>query len=195
MATRRIREFLTGSKVSFATIDHKCAFTASEVAESSHVPGRYMAKTIVVNLDGRLALVVVAATQFVDLKKLRHETGAAQVHLADESDFRDQFDGCQIGAVPPFGNLFGIETYMDRGLVRQEHIAFNAGTHTTVFVVRYCDYVRLAGPRVIDAALDNSTINRRRRDADGQVQPDSLFTKPLPQAQCGRPVEDRAGAD
>jgi Ala-tRNA(Pro) deacylase len=154
MATRRIREFLDGSGVRYISISHSLAYTAQEIAESVHVPGDEMAKTVIVWIDNRLVMAVVPATKDVSVELLRRETGSQHVHLADEADFADRFLGCQLGTVPPFGILFGMETYIDRCMSRQEHIAFNAGTHTDVIVMRSDDYQRLATPFPVRIAVE-----------------------------------------
>lgn len=152
MATRRIREFLDGGDAEYVIISHSPAYTAQEVAESAHIPGRDVAKTVVVEIDGRLALAVVPATRHVDLYRLCAAAGAEEVRLADESDFADRFEGCQLGAVPPFGNLFGMETYVDRSLARERYIAFSAGSHTELIATRFGDYRRLARPKLVQIA-------------------------------------------
>jgi Ala-tRNA(Pro) deacylase len=203
MATKRIRDFISGSKVSFGLINHRCAYTAQEVAETSRIPGRVLAKTVVVVLDGRLAIVAVPATRLVDLDKLRRETGASHVRLAEESEFRDAFEGCQVGTEPPFGNLFGMDTLVDRELVQEEHIAFNAGTHTDVYVVRTPDYIRLVGPRIIDTAIltgndacgvkatRTSKARRQSLIARGREFSEDEMLQP----QCGCPITYHLGAD
>jgi Ala-tRNA(Pro) deacylase len=156
MATRRIREFLNDGGVSFGTINHPRVFTTQEVAQASNVPGKYMAKSVVVRMDGRLAIAVVPATVRLDLNKLKVQSGARVVRLAEESEFRNQFEGCQTGAAPPFGNLFGMKTFLDRHLLNEGHIAFNAGTHTDIFMIRFSDYFRLVRPLVVDIAVDSN---------------------------------------
>jgi Aminoacyl-tRNA editing domain len=143
-------------------------------------------------LDGRLAIVVVPATSRVDLDKLRRATGAANVRLAEEAEFREEFDACQVGTVPPFGNLFGTETFVDHQLAREEHIAFNAGTHTDVFVVRFPDFVRLVQPRLIDVAAEttvrqvNQTSKRRGGRRTSEVLPTDLWNGEASfQTECG----------
>jgi Ala-tRNA(Pro) deacylase len=177
MATRRIRDFLNGAGVDFRSIYHDRAFTTQDVAELSHVPGRYMAKTIIVQLDGRMVMAVVPATALLNLGKLIVQSGSHSARLAEESEFRNLFDGCQTGAVPPFGNLFGMPTFVDRRFEREEHIAFNAGTHTDVFVIRYSDYARLVRPLIVDIA--------------GEINPRAERH----QVQCDGPILHHAGAD
>ena len=149
MATRRIREFLDGNKVKYAMISHSPAFTAAEVAASAHIPGRDVAKTVIVNVDGALAMAVVSANREVDMLALRAAAGASFAGLADEAEFATRFEGCQLGAMPPFGNLFGMDTYVDRDLAKEEYIAFNAGTHTDVIAMKFGDYRRVAHPKVV----------------------------------------------
>lgn len=148
MAVRRTKEFLDGNKVKYVLIAHSEAYTAQEVAASAHVPGKQLAKTVIVRLDDKLALAVVPATRSVNLRLLRAASGATFVDVAELADFADRFEGCQVGAMPPFGNLFGLETYVERDLAKQEDIAFNAGTHTDVIVMPFVDYRRLVHPKL-----------------------------------------------
>jgi len=154
MATRRIREYLDGSAVRYVTITHSPAYTAQETAQSIHLPGRKMAKTIIVWIDGKLAMAVVSASKDADLELLRRQVGAKVVELAREVDFADRFVGCKLGTVPPFGNLFGVETFIDRDLAQREDIAFPAGTHTDVIIMRMADYIRLVQPTPVRIAVD-----------------------------------------
>jgi Ala-tRNA(Pro) deacylase len=148
MATRRIREFLDGSKVKYVVISHSPAYTAQEVAASTHIPGRRVAKTVIVNLDGKLAMAVVPASHGVEMDLLRSISGARHACLADKAEFADRFEGCQVGSMPPFGNLFGMETFVDKDLACEEFICFNAGTHTDLIALEFHDYRKLVNPRL-----------------------------------------------
>lgn len=154
MATRRIREFLDGNHVRYVVISHSPAYTASQVAESAHVRGRILAKVVVVVVDHRLALAVVPSTRDVDMSLLQEATGTTDVRIADEAEFAERFEGCNLGAVPPFGNLFGLDTYVDRSLIQPPQIAFNAGTHTDVIVIDTDDYLALARPMLADIGAE-----------------------------------------
>lgn len=158
MATRRIQEFLDGNKAAYSFIQHRPAYTAQDVAASAHIPGRDLAKTVIVNIDGTLAMAVVPATMDVDLDRLRCVAGASFVMLAEESEFAHRFEGCKVGTVPPFGNLFGMELYMDRSLAQEEYIAFNAGTHTDIIAMRFTDYRRLAHPKLVGIAATPAAV-------------------------------------
>jgi Ala-tRNA(Pro) deacylase len=153
MATRRIREFLDGNDARYVVISHSPAHTASEVAESVHMPGRQIAKVVVVMIDGRIALAVVPANRDVDFYLLREAAGASEARLAEEAEFVERFEGCKLGAVPPFGHLFGIDTYVERSMSEERTIAFNAGTHTDVIVMEFEEFRRLVHPTLshIDA--------------------------------------------
>lgn len=156
MATRRIREFLDGNHARYVLISHSRAYTTSQVAESAHVPGKCMAKVVMVVLGGRLAMAVVPVTRDVDLERLREQTGKDDVRLADEDEFARRFEGCQLGTAPPFGSVFGMETFVDRTLTDLPQIAFNAGTHTDVIVMDFGEFCRLAKPRVVSIAVKSA---------------------------------------
>lgn len=149
MPVAKLREFLDANGVKYVSISHSKAFTAMEVAESAHVQGKEMAKTVVVNLDGKTAMAVLPATQKVDLDLLRKGTGASSVELAQEQDFRGDFPGCEVGAMPPFGNLYGMSVFVEPRLAADQEIAFNAGSHTELIRMTYKDFERLVKPRLV----------------------------------------------
>lgn len=153
MATRRTKEFLDGNRVKYVMIAHSPAYSAQEVAASAHVPGKDLAKTVIVKIDGQLAMAVVPADRQVEMSLLREAAGAQYAELADEADFATRFEGCQLGAMPPFGNLFGMETFVDKGLAKEEFIAFNAGSHTDVIAMQFNDFRRLAHPKLAPVSM------------------------------------------
>jgi Ala-tRNA(Pro) deacylase len=150
MATATLTELLDREGIKYITIQHSPAFTAQEVAASAHVPGKEMAKTVVAKLDGKPALVVLPAREKVNLDTLRANTGAREVALAAEQEFAGLFPGCELGAMPPFGNLYGLDTYVTTTLAADDEIAFNAGTHTELIKMRYRDFERVVHPKQID---------------------------------------------
>jgi len=143
----RLQNFLNEHHTCFVTIHHARAVTAQETAASTHINGRMLAKTVMVNLDGRLAMVVVPAAQRVHFGRLRAATGANAAELATEVEFRDRFPDCEVGAMPPFGNLYGMDVYIDDSLAADTDIAFNAGTHTEVLRMPYREFERLVDPK------------------------------------------------
>jgi Ala-tRNA(Pro) deacylase len=146
----RLEEFLNKNGVAHQVIPHALAFTATSVAGAAHIRGKEMAKTVVVNLDGHLAMAVVPADRKVDLERLRQATGAVSAELADEREFSGDFPGCEPGAMPPFGNLYGMPVYVEPHLAADPEIAFNAGTHTELIRMAYKDFERLAHPMLVD---------------------------------------------
>ena len=150
MPMTMLKEFLTRNGVVHQVIPHPLAFTATSVAGAAHIKGREMAKTVVVNLDGKLALAVVPADRKVDLERLRQATGSVSVELADEREFIGDFPECEPGAMPPFGNLFGMTVYVEPHLAADPEIAFNAGSHTELIRMAYKDFERLAHPKLVD---------------------------------------------
>jgi Ala-tRNA(Pro) deacylase len=149
---QKLKQFLDDQGVKFVTISHSPAYTAQEIAASAHIPGKELAKTVMVKLDGDLAMVVLPATEHVSMERLRTVTGATRVELATEAEFRDVFPGCEVGAMPPFGNLWDLAVFVDQRLREDEQIAFNAGSHTELVQLPYGEFERLVDPTVAELA-------------------------------------------
>lgn len=145
MPIKKLKAFLDDHGVKYRTIRHPPAYTAQEIAATAHVPGRELAKTVMVVLDGKMAIATLPASDHVELGQLRKATGASTAEIAKEADFAHLFPDCEIGAMPPFGNLYGMETYVAERLTKDEEIAFNAGTHTELLLKRH---VRAIEPMV-----------------------------------------------
>ena len=148
MPINTLTSFLDKNKVEYVTIRHSPAYTAQKIAAAAHIPGREVAKTVMVNVDGKMAMAVLRATDQVDLDLLRGTAKAKSVSLASEDEFKDAFKGVEIGAMPPFGNLYGMDVYVDQALSKDQQIAFNAGNHTELIQLTYADFERLAKPKV-----------------------------------------------
>ena len=155
MPVERLRTFLEENHVKFVTISHSPAFTAQEIAASAHVPGKELAKTVMVKLDGRMAMAVLPAPDRVSANRLREATGARDVELASEKEFADMFPSCEVGAMPPFGNLWGMDVFADAHLREDEVIMFNAGSHTELVRVSYSDFERLVHPVIASLTTRN----------------------------------------
>lgn len=149
MPLDKLKEFLDDNDIKYVSIRHSPAYTAQEVAASGHIPGRELAKTVIVRLDGNLAMVAVPASEQVSLESLKVTTGANEAEIAEESEFKDHFPGCELGAMPPFGNLFGMDVYVSETLTRDEQIAFSAGSHSELLRMAYRDFERLVEPKVL----------------------------------------------
>jgi Ala-tRNA(Pro) deacylase len=152
----RLEQYLREHQVSYETQHHPLAYTAHEVAASEHVPGKQLAKTVIVITDNHAEMVVVPATCTIQLTRLATALGATRARIAEEQDFADRFPDCEVGAMPPFGNLYGMDVYVDRTLTEDERIVFRAGTHTDTMRIKYADFARLVNPIVIDVAYDES---------------------------------------
>lgn len=149
MPARKIKEYLDQKAIKYASIMHSTAYTAQEVAASAHITGKELAKTVIVELDGELAMAVLPADRKIVLQDLREVTGSDQVKFAAEEGFKAQFPECETGAMPPFGNLYGMEVYVAESLTHNDQIAFNAGSHTEVIKMRFDDFARLVKPKVV----------------------------------------------
>jgi Ala-tRNA(Pro) deacylase len=152
MPVKKLKEFLDAQKVKYVSVSHSPAFTAQEIAAAAHVSGKDLAKTVMVTLDGKMAMAVLPASLKVDLGLLKQAVGAAQAELAGERAFQDLFPGCEVGAMPPFGNLYGMEVVVSHRLAEDEDIAFNAGSHTELIRLSYQDFQRLVNPKVAKIA-------------------------------------------
>lgn len=149
MPATKLKEYLEQEHVPFTSIMHDETYTAQETAQAAHVPGYELAKTVMVELDGTMAMVVVPATRKVILQDLREVTGASRVRFATENQFKSLFPDCEVGAMPPFGNLYGMDVYIAPGLAADREIAFNAGTHTEVVRMAFSDFERLVHPLMV----------------------------------------------
>ena len=147
MVLQRLREYLDQEQVKYVIITHSPATTAQEIAAAAHIPGKEMAKTVMMKVDGEMVMVLLPASTKVDLGRLLDATGADGVELAQEREFEHLFPGCELGAMPPFGNLFGLRTFVADELTEDEEIAFNAGSTTELIRMAYQDYARLVQPR------------------------------------------------
>jgi Ala-tRNA(Pro) deacylase len=149
MPVKKLKEFLDTEGIKYVNIIHSPAYTAQEVAASAHVPGRAFAKTVIVELDGKMAMAVLPANRKIVLQDLREVTGSDEVKFASEEAFRERFPDCEPGAMPPFGNLYGMDVYLAQALADNHELAFNAGSHTEVMKVAMADFERLVRPRVM----------------------------------------------
>ena len=144
----KLREFLDANGVAYEVRSHLQAFTAQEVAAAQHVPGREMAKVVIVRAGREFLMAVLPAPRRVDLGQLGAAAGKPDLHLATEAEFAGLFPECEAGAMPPFGNLYGLPVWVDQALTRDKDISFNAGTHDQTVRMAYADFARLVQPRV-----------------------------------------------
>ncbi len=149
MPAEKLKRFLDENNIKYVSIKHSLAYTSQEIAAAVHIEGRRLAKTVVIKVDGKIAFAVLPASYRVDFDMLKQELGTENVRLATEQEFKDKFPDCEVGAMPPFGNLYGVDTYVAACLVEDEDIAFNAGTHTELIKMSYLDFERLVKPKIL----------------------------------------------
>lgn len=148
MPAKKLKEFLDSNHVKYVSISHSTAYTAQEIASLAHIKGKELAKTVIVKIDGTLAMAVVPASYQVDLPRLKTVAGANQIALATEAEFRERFPECETGAMPPFGALYGMPVFVDQSLAQDREIAFNAGSHHELIRLSFADYLTLAKPKL-----------------------------------------------
>jgi len=154
MISDQIADFLKQAGVRFEFIRHPRAYTAQMTAEAAHIPGRMMAKTVVVRIGDSWAMLVLPADEKVDMGMVRDIFGTDRCYLAGEDDLLDLFGDCELGGMPPFGNLYGMEVYVAEDLAKDERIAFNAGDHSKLVSMAYADYDRVVHPHVMRFTIE-----------------------------------------
>jgi len=146
----RVIEFLDESAVRYEVTKHPPVFTAQQIAAVEHEPGQYVAKPVIVKVDGKFMMCVLSACYKIDMGALKSQLGAKSVELAKEKDIGKIFDDCELGAEPPFGNLYDLPTIMDKSLEKDDHITFQAGSHEKAIRMRMKDYQKLVKPKVLE---------------------------------------------
>ena len=149
---KQLIECLDKNKVSYEVLHHPEAVTAQRIAQAEHVKGRHHAKVVMVKSGEQHLMMVLPADHHIDLEKAEKAVGNA-VSLDTEQDFKSLFSDCAIGGMPPFGNLYGLPTYVDQSLAEQDYIVFEAGTHTDAIKMSYRDYEKIVKPKVNDLAI------------------------------------------
>lgn len=148
MALATLMEYLDTHNIKYVVISHSPAYTAQGIAGLTHISGKELAKTVMVKMDGKLAMAVLPANFHVDLASLRKAANARTAALSSEEEFKDRFPDCETGAMPPFGNLFGLDVFADDSLERDKEIAFNAGTHRELIRMAWEDFKQLVHPQM-----------------------------------------------
>jgi Ala-tRNA(Pro) deacylase len=149
MIVKKLKDFLDEQGVEYVSITHSKAFTAQKIAASAHIPGKEVAKTVMVKIDGKMAMAVLPASYRVDFDLLKGALGAKKVDLAQEKEFSSIFPNCEVGAMPPFGNLWDLGVFVAESLAENKEIVFNAGSHTELIRMTFTDYKNLVNPVII----------------------------------------------
>ncbi|MGA8165297.1 MAG: YbaK/EbsC family protein [Waddliaceae bacterium] len=146
----KVKAFLDEQNVEYEIAEHPIAYTAMEVAGSQHIPGKQMVKSVIIKSNGEFVMCVLPAIHLIDFEKLKSVTGEKAIKLANEEEIALLFPDYEVGAEPPFGQLYGLKVYADKILEEDREIVFNAGTHTDVVKMKFSDYKRLVNPIVED---------------------------------------------
>ncbi len=149
MPIKKLKEFLENQHVKYTSMTHSPAFTSQEIAAAAHVSGKELAKTVIVKMDNHFAMVVVQANDQVNFAKLEAAVGNTHIDLAAESEFKDKFSECEVGAMPPFGNLYDMPVFVSSELSEQNNIIFNAGSHSELMQLPFREFARLVKPKVV----------------------------------------------
>lgn len=149
MISQQIRKFLENHHVKYSVINHPTAYTASQIAQSAHIPGRQLAKIVVVKIDDKLAMVTLPAHVHLDLDAIKELSHGKKVKLAREYEFNTQFPGCEVGAMPPFGELYNMDVYLADSLTHQDWVAFNGGTHSDLLKINCKELLKLVHPKLL----------------------------------------------
>ena len=147
MPSEKLKKFLDENNIKYITVSHSKAYTAQQIAASAHIPGKTLAKTVMIKLGDKMAMAVLPASKMVNFGMLKEVIGSDDVELATEREFKDKFPDCEIGAMPPFGNLYEMDVYVAETLAKQDEIAFNSCSHTELIKMSYGDFEKLVKPK------------------------------------------------
>lgn len=151
MPTKKLKEFLTKNKINYFSISHPAAYAARETSHVSKISERLLAKTVIINVANKRIMVVVPSNEAINFDSLKKSLKENDVSLVPENEFSRLFPDCELGAMPPFGNLYNMDVYVEKNLTKNKEIAFNAGSHTELIKMSYQDFEKLVHPKVIAA--------------------------------------------
>jgi len=151
--SRKLKDYLEENQVAYQIGVHQPVYTSQEIAASMHVPGKELAKVVMVKADGKMVMLVLPASYRVDTKKVKKVLKCKRLGIAKEKDFEEVFPDCEVGAMPPFGNLYNLKVWVDQVLAEDEFIVFQAGSHVETLKIKYSDYARLVNPKVGDFSV------------------------------------------
>ena len=150
---KKLKDCLEKNQVPYQMGVHQPVYTSQEIAAAMHVPGKELAKVVMVKADGKMVMFVLPASYRVDTKKLKKVLRCKKLGIAKEKDFEEVFPDCEVGAMPPFGNLYNLEVWVDQVLAENEFIVFQAGSHVKTFKIKYDDYAQLVNPKIGDFSV------------------------------------------
>ncbi len=149
MPLERLKKHLDDNKIKYVIKSHSVAYTTPEIAAMAHIPGKEWAKTVIIKIDGKMAMAVLPASYRIDFDDFKKAVGVKNIELAPEEEFKNHFADCEVGAMPPFGNLYNMEVYVAESLTEDDVITFNACSHKELMQMAYKDFEKLVKPKVV----------------------------------------------
>ncbi len=149
MPLERLKKHLDDNKIKYVIKSHSVAYTTPEIAAMAHIPGKEWAKTVIIKIDGRMAMAVLPASYRINFDDFKKAVGVKNIELAPEEEFKNHFADCEVGAMPPFGNLYDMEVYVAESLTEDDEITFNACSHKELMQMAYKDFEKLVKPKVV----------------------------------------------
>ena len=149
MPLGRLKKYLDDNKIKYVIKSHSIAYTAPEIAALAHVPGKEWAKTVIINIDGKMSMAVLPASSRIDFEDFKKAVGVKNIELATEEEFKNQFADCEVGAMPPFGNLYDMDVYVAKSLAEDDEITFNACSHNQSMQMAFKDFKKLVKPKIV----------------------------------------------
>jgi Ala-tRNA(Pro) deacylase len=149
MPLGRLKEYLDKNNIKYVIIQHSLAYTTPEIAALAHIPGKELAKTVIIKIDGKMAMAVLPASYRVDFDIFKQAIGAKKIEMATEKEFENIFSDCETGAMPPFGNLYDMSVFVAESLTEDKEITFNACSHRELIKLAYEDFEKLVRPKII----------------------------------------------
>jgi len=149
MPLGRLKKYLDDNKIKYVIKSHSIAYTAPEIAALAHVPGKEWAKTVIINIDGKMSMAVLPASSRIDFENFKKAVGVKNIELATEEEFKNQFADCEVGAMPPFGNLYDMDVYVSESLAEDDEITFNACSHNQSMQMAFKDFKNLVKPKIV----------------------------------------------
>jgi Ala-tRNA(Pro) deacylase len=189
----KLKTFLDGAKIKYTPAKHPVVYTAQEIAAAQHVPGRQLAKCVLIKTDRGPVLAVLPAVYRVDLKRVKSAAGAKSASIAKESDIKHHFPDIEVGAMSPFGNLYGVPVIVEKELGNAKDVVFNAGSHTDTIKMAYQDVIKLTKPKLGGFALtaEGKPIPKKKAALSGQHQGSKSRGKPGKKARKAKPAKKR----
>lgn len=174
MPAQQLKDFLDEAAVEYMCLSHPPAYTAQELAHHVKIAGDRVVKTVIIELDGKMAMLVMPATWRIRWDRLSRILDTDFLDLADEQEFKDRFPNCEVGAMPPFGHLFGMSVYCSEAMTEQPELAFAAGSHSESVHMKTADFLTLVQPMVLNQGFIKPGAQKPAWLMKGRRQPEDL---------------------